>query len=270
MKMNPEIIGIEENTFKENKTGFYRPIVIVILTIVFTATDGAVLYDITSHAMQQNKYLGILIAVSMSLILNFLPLISGKYLHRAIYKTERYALTMMIVSIVAFCIMYGATIKLRYEYRDQYGSSNAVKIVNTAEITDIAEESESDEIDEAGKTKDSKALAVFWLFALEPLVTSLINFLLGYLSDNDLKRQLEIYKMTELRLSDILIECETELEMISTVDHEKLLAYDAERCGAVKAKIEAEGERLKAVARLKLAEYLKDSESVSRLTDMTR
>jgi hypothetical protein len=112
---------------------------IILMTVSFAVMDGVVLYTVLDKAMLQNKYIGILMAFSMSLLLNMVAVFAARLVHQAIYGIKKHAAIMAVLAVSSFVILYGATCYLRVAYRDMYGQSSAVTLVNTLDSTGTTE-----------------------------------------------------------------------------------------------------------------------------------
>lgn len=110
-----------------------------------------------------------------------------------------------------------------------------------------------------------KGFAVVLLLSVEPLVTSLVNFGLAFISDDELRERINHLRKRRLELA----ECEGDLRAyMATVEEaelrrNRLLLSDHRQKLAAREEIHARCCVLKAVARTLLAEYLRDPESAS-------
>lgn len=257
-----------ENEKKLQKTEFTwwsSPAFIIFLTVAMSTLDGLVLYDILDQAMTQSEMLGVITSFGIALVLNILPLLIAKFMHRAIYKIKKGAAVLTAVTTLAFILIFAATVWLRFAYQDQYGetASNEIKnevVIENDEITD----SEAD----AGGETNPKGFAVVLLLSVEPLVTSLVNFGLAYISDDEVRERINRLRKRRLELA----ECEGDLRAyLATVEtselrRDRLLMSDHKQKLAAKEEIHARCCVLKAIARTLLAEYLHDPEGASYVT----
>ena len=238
-----------------------KPLFIIILTAILSTMDGLVLYSVFDIAMTQAWYMGIIMAFGIAVILNLIPIFEGKFVHRAIYRSYNYSLVLAVTALVAFLLLYGGTVYLRFTYEDMYGDTEQVSITNTL-TSDGADNSSFDE------EKHSRSRAIVILLALEPLATSICGFVLSYLSDDELEREIET---TETQISDLnyeiawkkagiaaMAERNERLEMELTLEEEM---YESE-----KKRLIAWGEVFKARSRQLLAMSLRDPEAISALS----
>lgn len=242
-----------------------HPFVIVFLTIALSVTDALVLYSVLDAAMMQSEYMGKIMAFTIALVLNFIPLMLAKFIYQAIYKIKKFALLWAIICIAAFVTLFSATISLRLAYRDSYGESNTVpQLTNQVEEIE-GEEQYTADMNEEQKLKEEKSLAVVWLLNLSPLVTSLVNFALALLSDDEIKNELNKLYRRRLELYEIKSDLQAAIANMNQ-DKQAMLDIDCRRYEAAKQEVYAQGELLKALARHILAMHLAEPSSVSILS----
>lgn len=252
-----------EITLQKSERSFWaHPIIITGLTIALSFADALVLYSVLDVAMLQSEYMGKIMAFTIALVLNFIPLLVAKFIHQAIYNIKRFALLWAVISIVAFLLLFSATVYLRFAYRDNYGSSSTTQLTNQ-----IATSDESDTANESEDT-EQKGLAVVILLCLEPLVTSIVNFGLAYLTDDELRERLNQLRIRRLELMEIESDLQAALANMD-VDLQRLIDLDEERYKAAQDDVLARCEFLKALARHYLAEHLADPSSISKLSNDT-
>ena len=248
--------------FLESKYSWWsRNRFIIMLTLVMSVMDGLVLYSVFDKAMMQSWYMGIVMAFGISVVLNLIPIFVSKFVHRAIYKTHKHAKLLAGTAIAAFLILYGATVYLRFAYQDMYGDVEETSITNTL-TSDDTQDIEEDN----GKEARSRAIVV--LLAIEPLATSICGFVLSFLSDDELEREIEIL---EVQIADLEYEIAWKKAGIASMKDKDTrlnleLALDEEILAGEKNTVIAKGEALKARAREILAMALRDPESISKLS----
>ena len=248
--------------FLESKYSWWsRNRFIIMLTLVMSIMDGLVLYSVFDKAMMQSWYMGIVMAFGISVVLNLIPIFVSKFVHRAIYKTHKHAKLLAGTAIAAFLILYGATVYLRFAYQDMYGDVEETSITNTL-TSDDTQDIEEDN----GKEARSRAIVV--LLAIEPLATSICGFVLSFLSDDELEREIEIL---EVQIADLEYEIAWKKAGIASMKDKDTrlnleLALDEEILAGEKNTVIAKGEALKARAREILAMALRDPESISKLS----
>ena len=180
------------NTTKERVVQFHRSKYswwsgnkfIIALTLILSGMDGLVLYSVFDRAITQSWYMGIVMAFGISVVLNLIPIFVSKFVHRAIYKSHNYSKTLAVTAIIAFLILYGGTVYLRFAYQDMYGDVENVSLTNTL----TSDDGESITNDDG---KESRSRAIVILLAIEPLATSICGFVLSFLSDDELMRGIE-------------------------------------------------------------------------------
>mgnify|MGYP007028767818 CR=1 FL=1 len=257
-------IESENKLQKTEFTWWSSPIFIIFLTVSMSVLDAMVLYDIMDLATTQSENLGKIICFGIALILNMLPLLIAKFVHQAMYKIKRGAAVWALLSTIAFFTLFAATVFLRFSYQDQYGNRSASPFKNEAEV-ETTEEADTDT--DAGS--DTKGLAVVLLLSVEPLVTSIVNFGLAYISDDEVRALLNHLRKRRLELA----ECESDLNAYLATrepaeEHcKKLALMDDNSKKAAQDRVLARCEILKSRAHLYLAEYLGDSKGASYVTE---
>ena len=250
-------IESENKLQKTEFTWWSSPIFIIFLTVSMSVLDAMVLYDIMDLATTQSENLGKIICFGIALILNMLPLLIAKFVHQAMYKIKRGAAVWALLSTIAFFTLFAATVFLRFSYQDQYGNRSASPFKNEAEV-ETTEEADTDT--DAGS--DTKGLSV------EPLVTSIVNFGLAYISDDEVRALLNHLRKRRLELA----ECESDLNAYLATREpaeercKKLALMDDNSKKAAQDRVLARCEILKSRAHLYLAEYLGDSKGASYVT----
>ena len=233
--------------------------VLIGITVILAALDAVVLFSVLDVAMTQAEWMGIAVSLCIALILNFLPLVIAGNLQKAIYKLERYALSKALLGVMAFFLLFSATVILRFAYKDMYGvETQATTLVST--VGDTYQEKEDSEV------KDStKGMATIILLSIEPLITSVLGFLLAFFNSDPLQSKIAYLRKRRLEL----MEAQGDLRAaISNMDcgKEQLLALDEERYRAARALVHARCDQLRAEARFLLSEHLREPSAISRLS----
>lgn len=250
------------NEKKLQKTEFAwwsSPAFIIFLTISMSILDALVLYDILDQAMTQAEYMGKIVSFGIALVLNMLPLLIAKYTHQAIYKIKRHAAIWAVIATVAFSSLFISTVYLRFAYQDLYGESSSYHITNELEMEENAD---------TETTNDTKGTAVVVLLSIEPLVTSIVNFLLAYISDDELRERINCLRLRKYELREMETDLKAYIATTETSDfrRETLLRLDEERKVVAIDEIHERCNILKAQARVYLAEYLADPVGASYVT----
>ena len=236
------------------------PAFIIFLTISMSVLDALVLFDILDQAMTQSEYMGKVVSFGVALVLNMIPILVAKFAHQAIYGIKKHAVVWVVLLITVFMLLFSATVFLRFSYQDKYGTSSEMHIMN---------EMIEDEADYQQTEGDVKGLAVVILLSLEPLVTSVVNYFLAFVSDDELRKRINHQKKRVLELN--AEERDLRAFLAAAEDPEKWktrsIEQDYERKEACAKDINDRGDILKAVARNILAEVLGDAESVSYVSD---
>ncbi len=236
------------------------PAFIIFLTISMSVLDALVLFDILDQAMTQSEYMGKVVSFGVALVLNMIPILVAKFAHQAIYGIKKHAIVWVILLITVFMLLFSATVLLRFSYQDSYGTASEMHIMNEmVETKDAFQQTE----------RDMKGIAVVILLSLEPLVTSVVNFFLAFVSDDELRKRINHQKKRVLELN--AEERDLKAFLAAAEDPEEWrnrnIEQDFERKEACSKDINDRGEILKAYARNILAEMLGDAESVSYVSE---
>lgn len=236
------------------------PAFIVFLTISMSVLDALVLFDILDQAMTQSEYLGKVVSFGVALVLNMIPILVAKFAHQAIYGIKKHAVVWVILLITVFMLLFSATVLLRFSYQDSYGTASEMHIMN--EMVEAKDEYLQTE-------RDMKGIAVVILLSLEPLVTSVVNYFLAFVSDDELRKRINHQKKRVLELN--AEERDLKAFLAAAEDPEEWrtrnIEQDVERKEACAKDINDRGNILKAYARSILAERLGDAESVSYVSE---
>lgn len=231
----------------------------LILVPIFSIMDGMVLFSIFDACLTQSAVMGIVMAFGVAVVLNVLPLIIAKFAHQTIYKTKRQALTMLIICLTGFFLIFGGTVLLRFAYSDMYETENqSMQLENTVSNEDNVDVEE----DDADK---SKSMAVVTLLSLSPLVTSIIGFAIAFVSEDEVRRRFEYHERRDIELDEAISDLEAAIETMNS-DVERDIRLDEESMNAAIEEIIARADMLKALARHYLAEYLADPRATSKLS----
>ena len=231
----------------------------LVLVPIFSIMDGMVLFSIFDACLTQSAAMGIVMAFGVAVVLNVLPLIIAKFAHQAIYKTKRQALTMLLISITGFFLIFGGTVVLRFAYSDMYETeSQSIQLENTVS-NETTIESETDE------NSKNKSIAVVILLSLSPLVTSIIGFGIAFISDDEVRRRFEYHERRDIELDEAISDLEAAIETMNS-DVERDIKLDEDSMNAAIEEIIARADTLKALARHYLAEYLADPRATSKLS----
>lgn len=231
----------------------------LILVPIFSIMDGMVLFSIFDACLTQSAAMGIVMAFGIAVVLNVLPLIIAKFMHQAIYKTKRQALTMCLICMVGFFLIFGGTVVLRFAYSDMYETeSQSMQLENTVSNETTTETESVD-------NSKNKSIAVVILLSLSPLVTSIIGFGIAFVSDDEVRRRFEYHERRDIELDEAISDLEAAIETMNS-DVERDIQLDEASMNAAIEEIVARADTLKALARHYLAEYLANPSATSKLS----
>lgn len=232
--------------------------VIISLTLILSAMDAMTLYTVFDAVMVESQFIGIMYTFGIALLLNFIPLIMGKLLKDYFYKRNGTKLWSVISLSVVFVVLFATVFWLRFETREL--NFSGIESSMTSTVNSAMSDSQTD-------VNDAVSISLACLLGISPLITSIVNLYLGYMSTDPLKQEIAQRKDYALRLAErqgYLMACKKELESFST---ENFVFLEEEHKESYFKKLKAEEERLKVLARLKLAEALKNAEEITTVTD---
>ena len=248
--------------FKESARTFHlcgrswmdRSVFVIAASIVLAAMDGVVLWSVMDKAMVEDWRIGLALSIGLSFVLNALPMIAAYCCYDAIYRTGRMPRILCGICIFAFLVLYTGTVILRLAFKDMYTGFEAAKLVNLAGDQGVQE------------TADTfKQNAIILLLSVEPLATSLTAFVLTFISEKRLQKQIEHKELRLHELDEAIAELEA-AQATMDADLEEELDMDEELMNTVILDIRARADVLKSTARLYLTEYLSDPASITRLS----
>ena len=241
----------------------------LILIPIFSAMDGMVLYSIFDECLTQSVAMGIIMAMGVAVVLNVLPLVIAKFLHAAFDKTAKHANVMVGIFLAGFILIYAATVYLRFAYSDMYGQENqSTTLENT-----VSNNEESVTAKEDSVADNAKGIAVVVLLSISPLITSLLGFGIAYVGDDETRKKIEYLEIEKIEIEEKISDTQAaikQLEYVVNEEIEKDLVIDAEAMNAAIGETITRCDVLKALARLYLAEYLKNPSATSKISQEMR
>lgn len=239
--------------------------------IIFSVMDGLVLKSVFEKCLLQGSFMQLIMTFGIALVLNVLPLIIAKFVHAALYKTKKWAVMCLTIFITGFVLMYGATVYLRFAYKDIYEESdNKGGIVNT--VTDASENSAGSG-DAGDDDKEKKSTAVCVLLSISPLITSLIAFGIAFFADDEIKKKYEQLRITKVGIEEKIIETASaikQMELLVNGFVDRALKQDEEAMFAAIGEILAMEKVLKTNARFILAKHLNNPSATSKISQEVR
>ena len=242
---------------KSDKPAWANNIFLFGMTAFMSFLDFLVLYSVMDEAMVQSELLGILTAIGFAIILNVIPLIIAYYVMQGIYGLKRFAFVWAFVGLTAFSGLYGATVRLRYAYQDMYEPISNTTLVNTVDTEVDTETVESDH---------TQSKATVFILSIEPLATSMMNFVLGLITSDSVQRKRNELELRMLQIDEQMIDVQT---VIDTMENREqyLLDIDLDQRLAMEGKIDSICEEMKVYARNYLADYLKSPNATSYISE---
>lgn len=231
-----------------------------VIACVSTGLDCLTLFTLFDKIFLQSAIMVIAMSLGIAVVLDTLPLVIAKYVHWYLYKLRRHAGSMLLLLIAAFCIIFIATVILRFSYKDQYGDEyQSTQLVNS--VSDKG----SVESEETPARDDSKSIAVVLLLSLSPLVTSIVTFGIAYASDDEVKNSYEYHVQREHEIDEAISDLEAAIETMN-INVQRDIDIDEQAMLAAEAEVISRSNTLKSLARHYLAEFLADPSATSRLS----
>lgn len=138
-----------------------RGVIIYPLIIGLSCMDGVTLYEVffkmTESAEKEALYL---LTVGIAVVLNFIPLVVGRYIHYHRYGMNGVKLWMIVGLVIVFLLLFFATFYLRWETRGMDGAANVFAKGSILPETEANPEAET---------------AFTLVMGIIPLVTSAVN-----------------------------------------------------------------------------------------------
>lgn len=242
----------EKRIQKCGRSWWAHPLVIIFITLIFTSMDGIVLFNLFDTILTQSELMSYIVSIGVALVLNFLPLIMAKLVYQLQGKRQ-WSGIWLTLSLIAFALLYSSTVYLRFSCAEMY-------LPQTYGVGDVAVTMET-----ATEDQRTQAMAVVWLLSIEPLVTSVVNFLLCYFSDNIPEKRYFILRLRKFELAEMIADSKAALhEMTYELDVQLAMeeaAYEAEQ-----DVLTAWRNSLRAEARFLLAQHLADPSATTALS----
>lgn len=243
---------------KSEQLFWERDAVSLIASVFFVAIDAVVMFSLLDYCYTQSAFLGFLYTIGCAVILDFLPLITARFVHHLLYKTHKYALPIVIGTAAAIVMVFLFTLNLRFAYVDMYETDTQItQLQNTAMNTETI----SEIVDEDSQ---NKSWAAVLLAGFLPLGTSIASFAIAYAND-PLKKEIRQLEIRSIEIDEAISDIEAAISVLET-DREKDIELDKL---AMETEIESVRKRantLKAFARHYLAEYAGTATAASRLS----
>lgn len=234
-----------------------RSYVVYPLIIFLSLMDAATLYDIFFRMSNVDEWILYLLTFGVAVVLNFIPLVLGRYIHYYRYHMNGVKRWMIVGLVLTFLMIFAATFYLRWETRgsDFNPAGGAVNVTTSFKGDDSSEQG------------DGTATAYTLLTGVIPLGTSIVNLALGYVISDPVKRRIHVLRYQKALLQE-------QINRMRAAEHEldqdwagSLQTLEAERLNSARNIVHEGSEQIRQSARLKLAEKLGDPESISELTD---
>lgn len=231
----------------------------VVVPLLMTALDFIVVKLIIDKACFQQEFFSYLLAFGLSLALNFIPSQFVKKVFYAKYNLRTDAKFWAIVLFVAFALLYGAMLYVRFCNYDMFlPDSGASGVIDTLDASASAEAP-------AGAYDVRKAIAMTLLTSISPLVTSLICAGISYATSDPMDAMI---RERQTRRAELLTEYHRiEVALVSYDRQEQeLIELDNGRYLAARQAIHERCAALQAKALLALEEHIGRADATSKIS----
>lgn len=233
------------------------PFCLIFFTLFLGSIDAANLYNIINYIFTNDQILVIFVTLGLALSLNIIPVIMAKCIQCYQITQNRSYIALSAVLLFVGLSLFGLTFDLRYENRCADISDTSLVVSSSEEYTENLSEQE-----------EAQILAATFVLGFLPLGTSTICFVLAYY-DNGLKRKRNTIELEIVDHNEAIVEIDaavTELQNLIYVYEDHLKERQLKLYESAKNEAEATANLLKSEARFRLAEHLKDPESISTLS----
>ena len=236
----------------------WKPISI-LLTVVFSLSDAVMLYSVMDVALTQAWWMGYAASFIIALFLNFIPVCMAVSVHHAIYRTRRRMWVCTAALMMAFTLVFAITLYLRFAYKDLYGDLNTMQLSNT--LSDVEVFTETD------PGKNTRSTAVVLLTAFAPLGTSVLNFIMAFLSHDPVQKEADAITRRIIELNEAIGEVQAGLDTMTNLERD-LLEQDEREYAAMRMSLIERAKFLRAYGVQLLEESLGGNPSaISKLSD---
>lgn len=242
-------------------------VTIALLVLGLSLLDAATLYTVFDGLMHGNYGLKLFLTLGCAVVLNIIPLIVARFVHLYRYHRDGVKLWAVLALCVLFLVLFCTTFYLRWQTRATTFGTLQTGVQIETKATGAAGGEKEEALSTDPNSPDAIALTVF--LGVMPMITSAINFALGYLNDDPMKRKLEQLRYQRAVLAeqvDVMNAAELELDQ----DWASILAgLEEARLDAAREEVRRGSDAIRALGRLALAKKLGDADSISELTDTT-
>ena len=214
-----------EKIMNATKDYWQKGAVLVVLTLVFSLSDAMVLYSVMDAALTQAAWMSICASFIIALILNFIPICISQCVHHAVHHTKKHMSLITFLLLVAFGSIFCFTLWLRFSFRDIYGGLETLQLANT--LVDNANTMQTDSV------REVRATATVMLLSFAPLATSIVNFVMSFLTFNPVEKQANALKLRTIELEEAIGEVTAGISTMENIERDLIdqenAAYESMR-----------------------------------------
>lgn len=245
-------------TTKADQAWWMQDQILILLVVGLSMLDAVTLYTVFDRVMYQSQLISVILTLGVATALNFIPLVAARFTHLYRYRLNGIRLWMLLVLLTAFLALFTASFYLRWETRAlSFSGMESTMVDSTGQAAGITS-TDSD---------SQEAVAITVLLGILPGITSVINFFLGYLNDDPVRRRIDRLQIQVSQMEEHLYFLMAAREELDEDWNKRLNELDEARFQSASNVVTLTGEQIKAVARLELAKKLADPDSISALTE---
>lgn len=238
------------------KSWWQNKYVIIFLVIFLSLLDAATLFTVIDTVMVENEFIGRLMTFGLALCLNFIPLVGGYLIRERYYERSRVPIWSLVVLLATFLLLWGATVYLRAETSALNFSGTESTMVNTVGTQTPVNAQNNEGV--------SNALTL--LLSVMPLVTSIVNLYLGFISDDPVQNRINYLRMRRLELESYRADLLAALNELGEDRLPAMLQFNRMRYTAAVNKTNSRFNGIMSFSRFWLAQVLGDPASISKLS----
>lgn len=251
-KKHPDIQMADENYInkkQKDRLPFYKKKATLIIILAIACTlDFCSVSDIIDHLLTENVFLSVLLSIGTATMLNVPISIAGSVAGK---KNVEHKKMIQIILFSIFAVLFLIIAALRFASIDtMFVDTSLLNLNGIAEATNTG--------------YSSAQIVMCVLLSIEPLMTSLLSYVFGFLSSTEEEKE---HDLEEKRFARLYKECEiyriSVNELKQVVESKRNEYEEDERYKLQLEKLEVIRKNFKVVADLELAKILKDPNASS-------
>lgn len=250
---------IYRHFFRSGKPFYFHPLFLPAVLLFLMLTDAMTLYSIIDEMFYQSPLLSYVITSGLALSLEMLPVLIARMVKLQLYFPSRQRRVCIILAAAAYGLLFALTFYLRVSTRSlMFGDHSHISIGGEVGSDAVSDEPEG-------------ALAITILLGCLPFITSVVAFLLEYLTGDPIRAQYEAAVTAKASAKEKLAALRARICTYENPATEEMLRlFQKERYDAESARIKQTEAVIKEEARLLLMKKLGDADSINYICDQDR